>query len=289
MSKKDFVIRWLTYYMNVASKDKNPASRNGRMMAYRRVISKINELANVNEQSISKMDITPFMMNRLMTILKNNKEPELSQSNTHVHGIGNVRANELKQKGIDVNNINDTNVDDIADKLPLETQVYLKYKPVTAIPHNTITKIKQKIEAELNLAEPLLTFAGSYRRKKPTSRDIDIIADSSVFKKVSDILEVKFADGPDKVAGLYKYGKIYVKMDIMRTTKVEYPFFLLYLTGSREHNIIMRKRAKDAGYLLNQRGLFKITESSVSPMRAKTEEDIFRLLKMTYVTPEKRL
>jgi len=145
-------------------------------------------------------------------------------------------------------------------------------------------------------------FVGSYRRKKPQSSDIDILLDFSdksekTFKgSVEDfvnsltsksiIVYKPYAIGPAKISTivrLVKY-KTNVKVDFFITNTKEYPFALLYATGSKENNIYMRKIAKSQGLLLNQKGLYKGNRS----IPAKTEKDIFDLLKLPYLTPADR-
>ena len=60
---------------------------------------------------------------------------------------------------------------------------------------------------------------------------------------------------------------------------------ILYSTGSQMHNIHMRSVAKKQGYKLNQIGLYK--GDKLIP--TTSEEEIFKLLGMPYVVPEKRI
>ena len=65
----------------------------------------------------------------------------------------------------------------------------------------------------------------------------------------------------------------------------------LYFTGSDEHNKLMRSKAIELGYRLNEYGLFKVDADGVvaeRPEKADCEEDIYRLLGMAYLEPTAR-
>ncbi len=83
----------------------------------------------------------------------------------------------------------------------------------------------------------------------------------------------------------------YFQVDFMKTTKEEYVFMLLYITGSKEFNIKMRAIAKNKGYLLNQKGLFKVNNNKVdnNSVIVKNEKEIFDILEMEYLLPRKRI
>ena len=63
----------------------------------------------------------------------------------------------------------------------------------------------------------------------------------------------------------------------------------LYFTGSYEFNERMRGIAKRQGYKLNEYGLYKKTGDTYKLIKVKSEEDIFKVLGMDYVEPEKRI
>jgi DNA polymerase/3'-5' exonuclease PolX len=75
------------------------------------------------------------------------------------------------------------------------------------------------------------------------------------------------------------------RMDILITSEEEYPFAVLYFTGSQELNIIMRKDAIERGYRLNEYSLLNEKEQ---PINLNTEEEIFNKLGYTYIPPENR-
>lgn len=281
MVTKDVLINSIRQHIRSIDDD-NVGRYNARIKAYNNIISIINNIkGNINESIINSLDITPHMKIKLIGLIKNPPNPSLIHELAKIHGIGMQRAKELAKKISSVQELYN-----IMNDLPLETQLWLKYKPLELIPRELIDEFKKKLKIKA-------TLAGSYRRGKPYSHDIDLIVVSDlnmkdIVKKIGKIYV--YSIGDDKASGLIKVqwdGKYhYVKLDIMKTTEVDYPYFLLYLTGSREHNIYMRQEAKKKNMLLNQTGLYK--RPNMVKLKAKTEEDIFKHLSIKYKNPRLR-
>jgi len=137
-------------------------------------------------------------------------------------------------------------------------------------------------------------LCGSLRRRRETSKDIDILVSSAnaqpimdAFVKLPEVLQI-VGQGPTKssiVAAMHLDGvKVTLNADLRVVTDEQFPFALLYFTGSKEHNIRMRQRAIDKGWLLNEYGL----GSDTHRVTAKNEEDIFAALGLSYIPPELR-
>jgi DNA polymerase/3'-5' exonuclease PolX len=88
-----------------------------------------------------------------------------------------------------------------------------------------------------------------------------------------------------KLSNAAKEKKVY-KIDAFRTNTADKIPMLLYSTGSKEFNVMMRGKAKKLGYLLNQKGLFK--DGKLVP-DLKTELDYFKILDLEYKEPKMRL
>lgn len=73
-------------------------------------------------------------------------------------------------------------------------------------------------------------------------------------------------------------------MDVRFVKKSQWGSALMYFTGSKEHNIAVRKVATKKGLKLNEYGLFKGEEVVTS----KTEEDIYNALDLRYYEPRER-
>lgn len=141
-------------------------------------------------------------------------------------------------------------------------------------------------------------IAGSLRRKKEIIGDIDILVSAkpsaakhimNAFTTNSDVEKV-IARGETKSSILLKSA---INCDLRVVNDEEYPFTLAYFTGSKEHNVEMRSLAKIFGWSLNEYGFSKIgsEEKRGKVKRAvncKTEEDIFKALKLSFIPPELR-
>lgn len=134
-----------------------------------------------------------------------------------------------------------------------------------------------------------ISCAGSLRRKKETVRDIDILVVSASPEKimnaftktpfVKDIL----AKGETKSSIRTKED---TQVDCRAVDEKSYGAALLYFTGSKNFNIKIRGIAQRRGYKINEYGAFTVAKEKL--VAGKTEEEIFKLLKMPYIVPELR-
>jgi DNA polymerase/3'-5' exonuclease PolX len=213
-------------------------------------------------------------------------------------GLGPEKSKALIEAGL--SNINQLHMKKYYNLLPEETKLFINLKPEQKIPHEHI-KILEPYILGLSTDDMKITLVGSYRRKKPFSRDIDtmiVSTDENIVEKFSKALSEKlngkaypYSKGKDKLSividmtDLLKSKLIY-KLDAFRTTPEDAISMLLYSTGSKEFNIMMRAKAKKLGYLLNQKGLFK--DGKKIP-NLKTEEDYFKILDLEYKDPVDRI
>ena len=82
-----------------------------------------------------------------------------------------------------------------------------------------------------------------------------------------------------------------IQADLRVVSDAEFPFALLYFTGNKEHNIVMRQRAIQRGLRLNEYGLFKSKEETRDPkllVSCQTEEEIYEKLDLADIPPELR-
>ena len=134
-----------------------------------------------------------------------------------------------------------------------------------------------------------LDLAGSFRRKKETIGDLDILVSS---KHPNDVMEyfVKYED-VDRILmqGATKSSVILndqLQVDLRVVEEKSYGAALQYFTGSKEHNVKMRSLAIKKGFKLNEYGLFnKKTEKYIV---GKNEEEIYKKLGLSYIEPELR-
>jgi DNA polymerase (family 10) len=140
------------------------------------------------------------------------------------------------------------------------------------------------------------TPAGSFRRGKETIGDLDILVTMRPGKdKPKNVeavaeyilkypgIEQVLAHGENKVSFLLKNN---LQVDVRLLEKKCFGAALLYFTGSKEHNVVLRGRANDMGWTLNEYALTELKGGKV--VAAKTEEEIYAKLKLKYVPPELR-
>jgi DNA polymerase (family 10) len=132
-----------------------------------------------------------------------------------------------------------------------------------------------------------IDFAGSLRRMKETIGDIDILAISSHPKKVMDY----FTSQPGIVKIWGRGGtkasirlKECFDMDLRVVPKRSYGSALQYFTGSKEHNIVLRKIAIEKGLKLSEYGLFR----GPKMIAGESEEGVYNALGLDWIPPELR-
>jgi DNA polymerase (family 10) len=136
--------------------------------------------------------------------------------------------------------------------------------------------------------------AGSLRRHREIIGDVDLLASSKdpgpvldFFTKRPGVLNI-IAKGDTKASVLLEGG---IQSDLRVVSDAEFPFALMYFTGSKEHNIVMRQRAIERGLRLNEYGLFRSkveTRDAKLLERCQTEHEVFEKLGLHFVPPEMR-
>ncbi len=133
-----------------------------------------------------------------------------------------------------------------------------------------------------------LEAAGSLRRGKETIGDLDILGIASAperaaaaFVSLPDVEEV-LAHGPKKSSVRLSSG---LQVDLRLVSPESFGAALQYFTGSKAHNIALRKRAVGRGWKLNEYGLF---DEQGDRLAGKTETEIYRKLDLQFIPPELR-
>jgi DNA polymerase (family 10) len=135
---------------------------------------------------------------------------------------------------------------------------------------------------------------GSLRRRRETTKDIDIVASSknpeavtAAFAQFPEVFQV-IGQGPHKCSVVVRLAgdgrTITLNSDLLVVTDDQFPFAVLHFTGSKEHNIRLRQRAIDRGWLLNENGL----GNEQKQVKAKTEADIYKALGLPLIPAELR-
>lgn len=129
--------------------------------------------------------------------------------------------------------------------------------------------------------------AGSFRRGKETIGDLDILVRAADRKKAADSI-LKY----DAIADVISRGKERVSVRLQGGLQVDFRFFesavfgaaLLYFTGSKSHNIKIRRLAQDKDWKLSEYGLF----SGDHRLAGKTEKAVYKRLDLQWIPPELR-
>jgi len=132
-----------------------------------------------------------------------------------------------------------------------------------------------------------VVVAGSYRRRRDTVGDLDILVTSkhgsavgdklTAYENVADVL----AHGPTRTTVVLRSG---LQVDVRTVAGESYGAALLYFTGSKAHNIALRGIANDLNWKLNEYGLF----AGKRRIAGATEEEIYKRLGLAFIPPELR-
>jgi DNA polymerase (family 10) len=132
-----------------------------------------------------------------------------------------------------------------------------------------------------------VTPAGSLRRGRETVGDLDLLvtgrdpaAIAEHFAKFPGIAQI-LAKGEDKVSVKLAND---MQVDVRLLGRESYGAALQYFTGSKEHNVALRDRAKRQGLKLSEYGLFK----GEKVVASRTEEEIYEKLGLAWIPPELR-
>ena len=132
-----------------------------------------------------------------------------------------------------------------------------------------------------------VVVAGSYRRRRETVGDLDLLVTSDDAEAVGDKLVTYdnvadvLAHGPTRTAVRLRSG---LQVDIRAVPEKSYGAALLYFTGSKAHNIALRGLANARKWKLNEYGLFLGRRR----IAGATEEEVYARLGLPYIPPEMR-
>jgi DNA polymerase (family 10) len=143
-----------------------------------------------------------------------------------------------------------------------------------------------------------ITPAGSYRRRRETIGDLDLLAETDRpdelverFTTMGSVAAV-IAKGPHKAAVRLLHGP---QVDLMIMPPGEAGTYLIHFTGSKEHNVRLRGMARDKGWSLSEKGYLRIDDKGEPIVGAgaelrtfPTEADAYGFLGLPFVEPELR-
>ena len=132
-----------------------------------------------------------------------------------------------------------------------------------------------------------ITVAGSYRRGVETVGDLDILVTvkrgSAVMQRFVDYEDVDqvISQGKTRSSVILRTG---LQVDLRVVAQVSYGAALHYFTGSKAHNIAVRKLGQKKKFKINEYGVFKNDER----IAGKTEKEVFKQVDLPYIEPELR-
>lgn len=155
-----------------------------------------------------------------------------------------------------------------------------------------VSPIVNEIISRLEKLSSRIEVAGSIRRKKETIGDIDILVATKQAKKIMEIfvgmpeVETVLAKGDTKSLVRLNNG---INADIRVIKEESFGSALQYFTGSKEHNVELRKLALANKLKLNEYGVFKKTDKdTLRKIAGKDEEEVYKALGLPCIEPELR-
>ncbi|XP_053548461.1 DNA polymerase lambda [Bombina bombina] len=234
---------------------------------------------------------------------------------SNIWGAGVKTAQSWYQQGF-------RSLDDIRTKANLTHQqtIGLKYYDdfLDRMPREEAGRIEQTVREEAHKINPdLMSVAcGSYRRKKQTCGDVDVLithpdgkSHKGVFSKLIDGLKERGFLTDDLVSqedngSQKKYmgvcclpgeGQKHRRLDVIIVPYREFACALMYFTGSAHFNRSMRALAKTKGMSLSEHSLNKdvvrngaVKVSAGCPLETPTEKEIFKILGLPFREPHER-
>ncbi|MEC5142483.1 DNA polymerase III [Chitinophaga sp. 212800010-3] len=218
--------------------------------------------------------ITPSVVNAL------HQELNINDLATLTRAINSGRLKEVKS-------LTDEQIEDIKHALKLHKTAGSRISlwDATLIGTEIVKAIEQFPETEK------VSFAGSLRRKDDTIGDIDMVVQVSnnnkkkLISKINALPQVSHvvAVGNSRICLLLQN---HLQADIRLTNKEQYGATMLHYTGPVAHNDQLMKLAEKNGYHLGEAGLSNSDNGTY--IGGTTEEEIYRLLHLSYPEPELR-
>jgi DNA polymerase (family 10) len=150
-------------------------------------------------------------------------------------------------------------------------------------------EIVKPLEEYLKALEDInrVTIAGSYRRRKATVGDLDILVCGNNSEKImkyfndyEDVIKV-LSSGETKSSVILNDG---IQVDLRLVKEKNYGSALQYFTGSKEHSVKLRKIGQDQGLKINEYGVFDGDEQ----IGGQEEKDMYEILGLPYIEQELR-
>jgi DNA polymerase/3'-5' exonuclease PolX len=286
------IIKNYETYNNEVYKVKAYTSAINNIIIYNSPIISVDDINNIEGLGAGILEkIYEYFLTGKISYIQNNINSDkiyaFKQELLHIHGIGPINAKKIIATGI-------TNIEQLKRNkniLNNKQQIGLKYYDdlKLRIPLIEYKEHLNILKKDLDKSKLIYDFVGSYRRGKNSMGDIDLLImenDNFNLKKYISKLIVNnyiidvLASGKNKFMGIVKFkDQPARRLDILIAPVDEYYYSLLYFTGSNLFNIGLRQYVKNTFNLsLSEHGFNK-------KVPIKSEEDIFKYLKLKYVKP----
>lgn len=168
-----------------------------------------------------------------------------------------------------------------------------------ALAARTGKESRMQLAAAMPYAEALVAYlgrcpgvgrvvvAGSYRRARETIGDLDILVTADTGRAITD----RFIRYPE-VREVLAHGETkasvrlqnHLQVDVRVVPDESYGAALLYFTGSKDHNVVLRQLAQERGLKLNEYGVFR----GAVRVAGDTEESVYAAVGLPWIPPELR-
>ena len=268
-------------------------------------INDVKQLKNIGATIISKFE--EYINTGKIEALENERNDPINLF-TNIYGVGPAKAKSLVAIGIKTLEQLKSH-EQLGELLNSKQLIGLKYYEdiLKKIPRSEILEFEAMFREKLKQLDSDTEFqiVGSFRRGLDFSSDIDIIItnkknNSKIFTTILDslikdgtITEV-LSKGKVKCLTLVKNQPTMLmrRVDFLYSPPNEYPFALLYFTGSKIFNTLVRQKANDLGYTLNEHALSHLKNGlKGEPVDQEflTEKSILNFLGINYIKPENRV
>lgn len=136
-----------------------------------------------------------------------------------------------------------------------------------------------------------IELAGSYRRRRETVGDLDILVVSENAEAVMDhfgayhLVESVIGRGDTKMSVRIEES---LQVDLRVVPAESFGAALQYFTGSKDHNVVLRGLAKQKGLKINEYGVFKMDGDKETYVAGATEEEVYAAMELPVFPPELR-
>jgi DNA polymerase (family 10) len=216
----------------------------------------------------------PNLGPKRVRLLYHDLKIETLQQLSQAAGEGHIRA--LDGFGEKIENA-------ILEAIEAQAQKEKRFKVAEAKPYvDSLIEYLQKVPGVKDVVA-----AGSYRRSRETVGDLDILVTarkgSPVMDRFVEYDEIQkvLSRGVTRSSVVLRCG---LQVDVRRVEQASFGAALQYFTGSKSHNIAIRRLGQQRGFKINEYGVFRFEKR----VAGKTEASVYRMVDLAYIAPELR-